>query len=518
MYNQFYFLAQLPDSSTYASYDNDISDDDNGDDDGDEDDGDEGLDHKKKPNSTGFIKHLTLRLISTELLIQKHLHGECTYFQTDFKWFGPSIPHDTLWAVLKFFHFPEKWLRFFERFLKPEIVFADDTSDTKRRKRVRGIPMSHALSTTFGEILLFVLDFAINQATHGLNLYRFHDDIHFFGRQKSCIVAWETLCKFVNVMGLTLNDEKSASITCTRPGFVCPPSENLPAGVVRWGFLHLSSGEWMVDQEIFKKNIDEMKFQLQSCQTIFAFVHAYNTYIKFFANNLGHIGWSLGQKHARLAMEYISIVQKSVFSDLSNGKHHDIVPYLSDRIKNEPYLRASSVELPSEFFYFPTTMGGLNVHNPFAKFLGRISLLWPNIDERVEGTIELERKSYDKAKEKFEAGLGPQDLDPDEPFMSYDEYAKAFEARGRHLARLYKTMTDEFEESPPRLSLNAKTLLNRYSRIHFGAPPPNLETWALEMFGSDAFDRFGDLNIGDKEYLPIGLVDLLLKERMRWQN
>ena len=518
MYNQFYFLAQLPDSSTYASYDNDVSDDDNGDDDGDEDDDDEGLDHKKKPNSTGFIKHLTLRLISTELLIQKHLHGECTYFQTDFKWFGPSIPHDTLWAVLKFFHFPEKWLRFFERFLKPEIVFADDTSDTKRRKRVRGIPMSHALSTTFGEILLFVLDFAINQATHGLNLYRFHDDIHFFGRQKSCIVAWETLCKFVNVMGLTLNDEKSASITCTRPGFVCPPSEKLPAGVVRWGFLHLSSGEWMVDQEIFKKNIDEMKFQLQSCQTIFAFVHAYNTYIKFFANNLGHIGWSLGQKHARLAMECISIVQKSVFSDLSNGKHHDIVPYLSDRIKNEPYLRASSVELPSEFFYFPTTMGGLSVHNPFAKFLGRISLLWPNIDERVEGTIELERKSYDKAKEKFDAGLVPQDLDPDEPFMSYDEYAKAFEARGRHLARLYKTMTDEFEESPPRLSLNAQTLLNRYSRIHFGAPPPNLETWALEMFGSDAFDRFGDLNIGDKEYLPIGLVDLLLKERMRWQN
>ena len=518
MYNQFYFLAQLPDSSMYASYDNDISDDDNGDDDGDEDDDDEGLDYKKKPNSTGFIKHLTLRLISTELLIQKHLHGECTYFQTDFKWFGPSIPHDTLWAVLKFFHFPEKWLRFFERFLKPEIVFADDTSDTKRRKRVRGIPMSHALSTTFGEILLFVLDFAINQATRGLNLYRFHDDIHFFGRQKSCIVAWETLCKFVNVMGLTLNDEKSASITCTRPGFVCPPSEKLPAGVVRWGFLHLSSGEWMVDQEIFKKNIDEMKFQLQSCQTIFAFVHAYNTYIKFFANNLGHIGWSLGQKHARLAMEYLSIVQKSVFSDLSNGKHHDIVPYLSDRIKNEPYLRASSVELPSEFFYFPTTMGGLNVHNPFAKFLGRISLLWPNIDERVEGTIELERKSYDKAKEKFEAGLGPQDLDPDEPFMSYDEYAKAFEARGRHLARLYKTMTDEFGESPPRLSLNAQTLLKRYSRIHFGAPPPNLETWALEMFGSDAFDRFGDLNIGDKEYLPIGLVDLLLKERMRWQN
>lgn len=518
IYNQFYFLAQLPDSSMYASYDNDISDDDNGDDDGDDDGDDEGRDHKKKPNSTGFIKHLTLRLISTELLIQKHLHGECTYFQTDFKWFGPSIPHDTLWAVLKFFHFPEKWLRFFERFLKPEIVFADDTNDTKRRKRVRGIPMSHALSTTFGEILLFVLDFAINQATHGLNLYRFHDDIHFFGRQKSCIVAWETLCKFVNIMGLTLNDEKSASITCTRPGFVCPPSAKLPAGIVRWGFLHLSSGEWMVDQEIFKKNIDEMKFQLQSCQTIFAFVHAYNTYIKFFANNLGHIGWSLGQKHARLAMEYISIVQKSVFSDLSNGKHHDIVPYLSDRIKNEPYLRASSVELPSEFFYFPTTMGGLNVHNPFAKFLGRISLLWPNIDERVEGTIELERKSYDKAKEKFEAGLGPQDLDPDEPFMSYDEYAKAFEARGRHLARLYKTMTDEFEESPPRLSLNAQTLLKRYSSIHFGAPPPNLETWALEMFGSDAFDRFGDLNIGDKEYLPIGLVDLLLKERMRWQN
>lgn len=504
MYNQSYFLAQLPDSSVYAPYndDDDIKSQDQG----------------NKPSPTGSIKHLTLRLITTELFIQKHLHGECTYFQTDFKWFGPSIPHDTLSTVLRFFHFPEKWVRFFGRFLEPDIVFAEESSDKKRRKRVRGIPMSHALSTTFGEILLFVLDFAVNQATNGLNLYRFHDDIHFFGRQKSCVIAWETLCKFVNVMGLSLNDEKSASITCTRPGFVCQPSEKLPAGIVRWGFLHLSSGEWMVDEDTLKKNIDEMKFQLQSCQTIFAFIHAYNTYIKFFANNLGHIGWSLGQKHAQLAMEYISKVQASVFSDLSNGRHHDIVPYLSDRIKNETCLRASSVELPPEFFYFPTTMGGLNVHNPFAKFLGRISPLWPNIDERIEGTIELERKSYDKAKEKFEAGLGPPDLDPDEPFLSYDEYAKAFEARGRHLARLYKTMTGEFEESSPKLSLNARALLNRYKNIHNGTSPPKLEAWAVEMFGSDAFDRFGDLNIGDKEFLPIGLVELLLKERMRWQN
>lgn len=506
MYDKFYFLAQLPDSRLYASYNDD------------DDDNSEGQDHENKPSPTGSIKHLTLRLISTELFIQKQLHGECTYFQTDFKWFGPSIPHDTLWAVLRFLHFPEKWLRFFERFLEPDIVFADYSSDTKGRKRVRGVPMSHALSTTFGEILLFILDFAVNQATNGLNLYRFHDDIHFIGRQKNCIIAWETLCKFVNVMGLTLNDEKSASITCTRPGFVCQPSDKLPAGTVRWGFLYLSSGEWMVDEDILKKNIDEMKFQLQSCQTIFAFIHAYNTYIKFFANNLGHIGWSLGQKHAQLAMEYLSNVQVSVFSDLSNGKHRDIVPYLSDRIKNETCLSASSVELPSEFFYFPITMGGLNVHNPFAKFLGRISLLWPNIDERIESTIELERKSYDKAKERFEAGMGPPDLDPDEPFISYEEYAKAFEARGRHLARLYKTMTGEFEESPPKLSLKARALLNRYKKIHNGASPPKLETWAVEMFGSDAFDRFGDLNIGDKEYLPIGLVELLLKERMRWQN
>jgi len=42
--------------------------------------------------------------------------------------------------------------------------------------------MSHVLSDTLGEAVLFCLDFAVNQRTKGRNIYRFHDDLWFWGK------------------------------------------------------------------------------------------------------------------------------------------------------------------------------------------------------------------------------------------------------------------------------------------------------------------------------------------------
>jgi hypothetical protein len=47
-------------------------------------------DERKTPMAT---KQGMLQLAATELLINTRLYGEFTILQSDFKWFGPSVPH-----------------------------------------------------------------------------------------------------------------------------------------------------------------------------------------------------------------------------------------------------------------------------------------------------------------------------------------------------------------------------------------------------------------------------------------
>lgn len=69
------------------------------------------LSNKKTPLE---IKESMHRLATAELLLNKKIYGEFTIIQSDFKWFGPSLPHDSIFAVLKFLGVKEKWLGFFQ--------------------------------------------------------------------------------------------------------------------------------------------------------------------------------------------------------------------------------------------------------------------------------------------------------------------------------------------------------------------------------------------------------------------
>ncbi|KAL8735785.1 MAG: hypothetical protein Q9166_000649 [cf. Caloplaca sp. 2 TL-2023] len=57
----------------------------------------------KTRKSITELKHSLLRLLNTEVAVAKRLNDEVTVLQSDFKSFGPSIPHGTIFAVLKFF-------------------------------------------------------------------------------------------------------------------------------------------------------------------------------------------------------------------------------------------------------------------------------------------------------------------------------------------------------------------------------------------------------------------------------
>ena len=64
------------------------------------------------------IKHSLLHLLSTEIVLNSRLHKNMCIIRSDFKRFGPSLAHSTIFAVLKFFGVSPKWLGFFRNALE----------------------------------------------------------------------------------------------------------------------------------------------------------------------------------------------------------------------------------------------------------------------------------------------------------------------------------------------------------------------------------------------------------------
>ena len=243
-YQDDYFMSQLP--RTFKETKDEYS-------------GDSPNDDAKSPIA---IKESLLHLISTELLLSTRLNRSITVFQSDFKWFGPSLPHATIISVLHFFDVPEMWLKFFEKFLKAPVKFVQDGPESQTKIRQCGVPIAHRLSDALGEAVLFCLDFAVNKST-GSNLYRLHDDIWFWGSSHASVSAWETIQEFASVAGLALNDTKTGSTTIISNPVLRQETSlvsKLPQGKVRWGFLTLdTSGKWRVDDDLVVAHIHELR-------------------------------------------------------------------------------------------------------------------------------------------------------------------------------------------------------------------------------------------------------------------
>lgn len=498
-----FFLSQLPSSmeqGTKGGY----NDDSDGND--------------AKDMSPSEIKQSMLRLISTELLMQKHIHGSATYFQTDFKWFGPSIPHTTLLALFEFFHVPSKWIAFFQVFMQPTLQVEEEEGYDEPKKRVRGIPISHTLSTAFGELLLFVLDFAVNQETQGCNIYRFFDDIHFWGQPESCVKAWHTIQNFSHIMGLTLNEEKSGSFQCSNPGMDTKIPNSLPTGEVHWGFLKLvGNGEWQLDQENLTHHINEMARQLKYCDSVLSFVHAYNTYMRFFINNAGHHASCLGQQHASSLIDMVLRVQRSVAEILSNSGHIDVISFIREKIQGNKDLNLVSSDLSDAFFFFPTELGGLGLSNPLQQLIDIRRWIHMDPENIILLIKEREKKAYEEALEKFEGGM-VHDIPPKAPTtpLTFDDYSKFPEDGSQIWYEMYEELQDRINVSSLMLTDDIKTAARRLEQNEHTTISMH-HSWAIQMYGAEVLNHMGRLAFGERDLMPLGLVKVLSKERFRWQ-
>jgi hypothetical protein len=157
------------------------------------------------------LKKQLLHLLATDITINSAFHGKLTAFHSVFESWNPLLPHQTILQILKFFGVSDVWARFFLKFLQAPLCFIND--DATPRERRRSTPAAHVLSDVFGEVVLFCLDFAVNQSTDGNVLWRVRNDFFFWlYNYKDAIKAWYRITQFITVTGIRIKNKKTGTV------------------------------------------------------------------------------------------------------------------------------------------------------------------------------------------------------------------------------------------------------------------------------------------------------------------
>jgi hypothetical protein len=466
-------------------------------------------------------KHSLLHLLITESILHTTLHDEFTVVRSDFKWFGPSLSHNTIFAVFKFFGVEENWLSFFRRFLEAPVKFARDGPNAEAKVRMKGVPMSHALSNCFGETVLFCLDYAVNQYADGAYLYRLHDDFWFWGEEETCVKAWETTTTFARTFGLEFNEGKTGTARLGKKNITSGHSESdlLPEGDIRWGFLKLdpSTGAFVIDQDQVDTHIGELRHQLAACNSLFAWVQAWNSYFaRFFSNNFAKPAVCFGRDHIDMVIRTLNRIERQVFSATEgtvNGiKCDNVTDYLRAVIEKRFNVRG----LPDGFFYFPIELGGLGLHNPFIAFLGMREDIRQTPKRRLQKAFIDEEANYLVEKEKYEKMIYRS-----RPAISLEEYMEYPEMHSRALLSAYEDLL----RTPDEIHVNRSPGF-RVSELWLddqkdGAICNNWYKmspywkWVAELYHTGMVQKYGGLAAVERKFMPLGVLKVLKQYRVR---
>jgi hypothetical protein len=488
-----------------------------------------------KPKNPMESKQALLHLLSTEILVNTRLYGELTCVRSEFESWNPSLPHSTIYSVLAFLGVSEKWLSFFRKFLEAPLKFISDGDAGQPQIRKRGVPGSHTLSDVLGEVILFCMDFSVNQNTEGAQLHRMHDDFWIWSsNHRTCVKAWSAITKFADTMGVTLNEEKSGTVRIMQHKGDKEVSidRSLPKGEIRWGFLYLNprSGRFEIDQSMVDSHIDELQHQLgDKTKSVFSWVQAWNTYAAtFFTTNFGKPANCFGQEHVDMMLATFERVQRNI-SDNGTGS---VVEYLKATLQQ----RFNITDIPDGYIFFPTELGGLELQSPF---VGLLQIRDGVPRDPSHDFSEAESEAYRSAKIKFETGQvhrhsldDPHFVPEDgETFMSFEEftrYREEFEyGYDGELYDVFTQLLEQPSEESIEASMEVMTGLNSMNRSGFtdkagisgnwyGMTP--YWKWVAQLYGPEMMDRFGGLNIVDNGLLPIGIVSELRSGRVKWRE
>ncbi|EJC99767.1 uncharacterized protein FOMMEDRAFT_31043 [Fomitiporia mediterranea MF3/22] len=492
------------------------------------------------------LKQSLLHILSADVAFNKALHGQCTVVRTDLEWFGPSLPFDTITTVLRFFGVPKENVKFMKAFLSCPVMFKGDPSN-EARVRKRGVPISYAFSTLFGELVMFIMDFAVNQKADGLSLHRIHDDFWFWdSSSERCAVAWAEMQRFSQVAGLTFNSEKTGSAVVggdeMHPG--------LPRGDVRWGFLRMDAtqkGQFIVDQDMVDKHIEELRRQLAATSSVFGWVQAYNKYIAFIVRNCGAPAVVWGKEHIDSVIDTIARVQRALFSVGSDGGNQaSFAGAISKMIEDKFHI--STKDVPCGWYLWPNAAGGLEVKDALVDlFLVRDGFGVGSVESTIENASWKDEWEYDKAKRLWESGettyrsakisrisssTAPGEdaiVKANDPFFSFDEFKKGREERGEWWCTAYKRLLDRPQSCSvtltPKLEASLKLLGDGIGA--FGGSDGAMSgwnslrpywKWIIALHHDQMVKKFGSLAVVDPTSVPVGMVSVFKSSRMKWEQ
>jgi hypothetical protein len=248
-------------------------------------------------------RQMFLRQLATDVLIRHSLHGEVAVVQSDLQWYATGLSHSTLWAVLRFWGIPKDFITLFKKYAEAPLRMTA-TPGENVRTRLRGIPITDAFETFFGEIVLFCMDVAVNRLS-GMNLIRFHDDLFLYGDPNTTASAWETIEGFVKVLGLDINTSKTGSVYLGGETKNSALADKFPKGPVCMGMLQLSDkGDFVIDQDQVAAHTRQLQKQLGQCTSIMSWIQTWNACMgRFFQDTLGKPANCFGQAHIDVILE-----------------------------------------------------------------------------------------------------------------------------------------------------------------------------------------------------------------------
>uniref|UniRef100_A0A7I4DFT0 Reverse transcriptase domain-containing protein n=2 Tax=Physcomitrium patens TaxID=3218 RepID=A0A7I4DFT0_PHYPA len=488
------------------------------------DDG-EGEENKTDKPSAVAIKQSLLHILVTECLFNTFLYNKFTVVRSDFSWFGPSLPHSSILATLKFFGVPDIWLTFFKKFLSAPIKFVADGPMATTQIRKRGTPMSHSLSDLFGEVVLFPMDFAVNQRANGLFLYRIHDDFWWWNKESQpCVEAWQEMNNFARIVGLEFNNEKTGSVSVGEP-----LHPDLPVGTIKWGLLKFEeTGQFVIDQSLVDAHIEELKLQLKACNhSVFAWVQAYNKYMTSLVNNFGSPpACCSGQRHVDMVISTLQRIQLALFPEHGGS----VIDYLATVIQE----RFGVHDIPAGWFMWPIAMGGLEVKSPFISQLCLREGLPEDPKQVFDTALEAEKEGYTMSQESWDNGTTTRPYTENkslrnEPFLSYEEYIQNREQRRYLWLQAYQDLTTMPLEHGVQLSsemvaelgklsdeLSKLTGTGGISGTYYSMTP--YWRWIVACFGEGILKKWGGLEVVRPGTLPVGMVEVWQTRKVRWEQ
>jgi hypothetical protein len=478
-----------------------------------EDEDDEADTRKSSHSLTQELLHI----LATEITMKSRLGEEISVVRSDFKWFGPSLPHSTMFAVLSFFGVSDRWVSFFRRALEAPMKFAQDGPDAPVRIRKCGTPISGPLSDMLGETVLFCLDFSFNQLTDGARLYRLHDDIWFWSDEKTCVKGWKVMTDFTELMGLDLNEDKTGSVKINRKDAL-DTGAGLPKGTVRWGFLQLDSatGRFLIDQKVVDEHIDELDRQLGACKSVFDWIQAWNVYgVNFFKSNFGLPANCFGRDHVDSMLQTFTHIQTKLFASTGGS--------VTSTLKQMLTSRFGVTNIPEGYLYFPMSMGGLDLKSPFVSLYLLRDNIAKNPDSYMDDFFRKEESAYRAAKTHFENDtvpgrnrltyIEPWDI-KDKSFMSFEEFTRYREQTSTQLHTAYMCLTDEPTEVEVTKTSDVAAVMGATAWVELKP----YHRWIMQLYAPDMIARFGGLTVVEKGLLPTGMVNMFRESRFKWQG